>query len=268
MKEFKGKAIYNPSGKAAEYSEWACNLYNGCSAKCEYCYNRHGITAKVLGADMPTLKKSLINEREALLIFQDELIRNADEIRKHGLFFNFVSDPCLKETYELNSRAWFFCDQLDIPVKILTKQTWWLENFFSRIKNNYKLFAIGFTLTGHDELEPGAASNLDRIEAMKCLYNAGYKTFASIEPIIDIESSLKMIREACNHVDLLKIGLQSGKSYTQKELLDFMVKVHNLSEVYGFSIYYKDSILKSAKIDRSLLSHNCVSRDYNLFTES
>ena len=25
--DFHGKAIYEPSGKTAEYSNWACNLY-------------------------------------------------------------------------------------------------------------------------------------------------------------------------------------------------------------------------------------------------
>jgi len=29
MKTFKGKAIYQPAGKAAEYSQWACNFYTG-----------------------------------------------------------------------------------------------------------------------------------------------------------------------------------------------------------------------------------------------
>ncbi|KAA6320448.1 hypothetical protein EZS27_029784 [termite gut metagenome] len=37
-KPFNGKAIYNPSGKAGEYSYWACNFYNGCSNGCTYCY--------------------------------------------------------------------------------------------------------------------------------------------------------------------------------------------------------------------------------------
>ena len=36
MEKFNGKAIYNPSGKAGEYSTWACNFYVGCSNMCEY----------------------------------------------------------------------------------------------------------------------------------------------------------------------------------------------------------------------------------------
>lgn len=34
-KRFNGKAIYNPSGKAGEYSQWACNYFTGCSNECD-----------------------------------------------------------------------------------------------------------------------------------------------------------------------------------------------------------------------------------------
>lgn len=57
MKNFKGKAIYNPSGKAGEYSYWACNFYVGCSNGCTYCYCKKGILAGAMGQDKPQLKK-------------------------------------------------------------------------------------------------------------------------------------------------------------------------------------------------------------------
>lgn len=277
MSEFKGKAIYQPSGKAAEYSKWAVNFYNGCSAKCEYCYNRHGITAKVLGADVPTIKKSLIDEDYAINIFVKEARQNIDELRKHGLFFNFVSDPCLPETYQLNKEAMQYCLAADIPIKILTKQTEWVEDDLlrdeleSQIWGRYNvkhLFAIGFTLTGHDELEPGAAPNLDRIRAMKVLHAEGFKTWASIEPIIDLSASYQMIVEVCNHVDLIKIGLQSGKKYLYSDLLCFMRSVHILSDTYQFKYYFKDSLLKQAGVVRGEFTReNEVTSDYNIFTE-
>lgn len=37
------KAIYQPKGAAREYSAWACNLYNGCSNQCDYCYCKRGV---------------------------------------------------------------------------------------------------------------------------------------------------------------------------------------------------------------------------------
>ena len=86
------KIIYQPAGRAQEYAKWAANFYNGCSGRCTYCYNRTGITAKVLGGDKPELKKSLLHPSKALKIFEKEVEVSLMELRKHGLFFNFVSD--------------------------------------------------------------------------------------------------------------------------------------------------------------------------------
>jgi DNA repair photolyase len=276
-KTFKGKAIYQPSGKAAEYSKWAVNFYNGCSAKCDYCYNRHGIAAKVLGCDIPTLKKSLVNEDRAFAIFCDELWKNKTEIQECGLFFNFVSDPCLPETYELNKEAMRHCLIHDVPIKILTKQIWWVEEDLLKddlesqiwgLYNVKRLFAIGFTLTGHDELEPGAAPNQERIRSMKVLHSEGFKTWASIEPIIDLDSSYRMIESIKEDADLLKIGLQSGKKYDYKDLIIFVKCVLSLSKKYEFKIYFKDSFLKQALLNREELdqySDDCIRSDYNIF---
>lgn len=268
-KGYHGKAIYNPSGKAGEYSYWAANFYNGCSARCEYCYNRHGRSAKVVGCDVPTLKKSLIDKDTAMKIFQTELFWNAKAIRPHGLFFNFVSDPCLPETYLLNRFAWYICNQLDIPVKILTKQAWWVEDIISYFTKNWILdkdiFQFGFTLTGHDELEPGAATNKERIEAMKKLHDAGFKTWASIEPIIDIDSSYEMIIKSIEFCQFYKIGLQSGKKYSFNKLHGFLSHcITMICYAYERKVYFKDSLLKQLDISRESLPKNCVTRDFNL----
>ena len=74
-KEFKGKAIYNPKGKAAEYSKWACNFYTGCSNGCTYCYLKKGRGSKVLGGDKPTLKKCFKDEAHALEVFEKEMYK-------------------------------------------------------------------------------------------------------------------------------------------------------------------------------------------------
>jgi DNA repair photolyase len=101
-KTFKGKAIYNPSGKAGEYSYWACNFYVGCSGKCTYCYLKKGITSKILGGNEPKLKACFKDEGHALHLFCKEVDKNLSELQKHGLFFTFTSDPFLPETIYLN----------------------------------------------------------------------------------------------------------------------------------------------------------------------
>ena len=149
-----------------------------------------------------------------------------------------------------------YCYHKNIPVKALTKQTWWIDKY--RIPENV---SIGFTLTGHDELEPGAATNLERIEAMETLYLEDYTTWASIEPVISIARSMHLIRSITDRCDHYKIGILSGKKYDSDELQDFIRKVNNIIQV-NTRVHWKDSLLEQAEVNRKDLPIICVDRDY------
>lgn len=281
MKTFNGKAIYNPSGKAGEYSYWACNFYTGCSNGCDYCYCKKGVLAKAMGGDVPVLKKCFRDEDHALEVFEKELKQNISELQEHGLFFSFTTDPMLVQTSTLTICAMIECVKNEIPVKILTKRgdfiylysffiecMNWLELEFQEkygisINALKKYVAFGFTLTGCDDREPNASTNMERIKAMIKLKRAGFITWASIEPVIDISESLAMINLSSGSCDLYKVGLMSGKRYSKSDLQAF---VEMLVEMYPESkFYFKDTLLKQAEIDRSSLPSNCVGRDYNIF---
>ena len=94
----KNLAIYQPNGAAAEYSAWACNLYNGCTHRCSYCYCRRGILAHTIGGDVPVIKKQLGGTPEkAFTIFSKELMTYREQIiADGGLFFSFSTDPMLR----------------------------------------------------------------------------------------------------------------------------------------------------------------------------
>jgi DNA repair photolyase len=261
---FKGKAIYNPSGKAGEYSEWAVNFFNGCSGDCSYCYCKQYPMSQ-FWSTTPTLKKSLINEKTAIKIFEKELIKNLPELQKHGLFFNFSSDPFLPEAILLTIKALDLCSKNNVHAKLLTKQVQWSRDNHALVhrifQNNH---AIGFTLTGHDELEPGCAKNVQRLNDMAYLNGYGIKTWASIEPIIDMKSSSRMIGKAKGICDHFKIGLESGKKFDPVEVRQW---INFTNQFIGdtATIYWKDSIIKLSGMNRNELPSNCVSRDYNLF---
>lgn len=265
-----GKIIYEAKGKASEYAKYAFSAYVGCSNKCSYCYLRKGRFAKILGGDKPTLKKCFKDEDHALEVFEKELKANLSELQKHGLFFSFSTDPMLPETLNLTTNAAGLATDNNIPVKILTKCTefadWWVEFAQKDMLTHKELWAFGFTLTGHDELEPGASTNAERIEAMKKLHEAGFKTFASIEPVIDISRSLSMVIFTTGICDLLKIGLESGKKYDKNGLIEF-IGIVNFTTRRTRKVYWKDSLLKAAGLERSQLPANCVTRDYNIFTD-
>lgn len=265
MKTFKGKAIYNPSGKAGEYSYWACNFFKGCSNRCTYCYLKKGVLKHALGGDKPELKACFKDYEHAFQVFVKELLQNKSDLQKNGLFFTFTSDPFLPECAKLTQRALFYALAHNIPVKLLTKMNF--SHVFNVIKGAHseviKKIAIGFTLTGHDELEPGASPNAERIKAMKQLHEAGFRTFASIEPIIDFVSAKNMIASTLNFCDLYKIGLMSGKKYDVVEAQSFVEWLNDLSEQP--KIYLKESIQKLTHYKNEDLDFNFVTRDYNIF---
>lgn len=273
-KPFKGKAIYTPQGKAGEYAAWACNFYTGCSNNCSYCYLKKGVLSHCW-SDVPQLKKCFRDKEHALAVFRNEMFNNLEELKKHGLFFSFTTDPMLQGTIGLTVDALDLCVLNGIPVKILTKRTDWLEGFRRGddyipfpflIRSKLKpLIAFGLTLTGHDELEHSASTNAERIAAMKTLHEAGFKTFASIEPIIDFESSLDMIKQSVSFCDLFKIGLMSGSKVDEGKLRLFIVYVkHLLYFNPPAKVYWKESIAKV--VGSSILGSGfSVGRDYNLF---
>ncbi len=239
---FHGKAIYEPSGKAAEYSIWACNLYNGCPHSCAYCFNDHNIMAGTLGGNIVSLKKSLVDTETAFKIFVSELTRHRETIIKDGgLHFNFVSDPCLPETIELNFRCMDEAQSQGVFCKVLTKRADWLHHSAVQNALSHKgLISVGFTLTGRDDLEPGASSNMERVHAMAELHNAGIGTWASIEPVIDPALSFAMIVETLGFCDHYKIGILSGKKdYIPQQIRDFVAKVQSLGHT---SVYWKESL--------------------------
>jgi DNA repair photolyase len=139
------------------------------------------------------------------------------------------------------------------------------NGIWAKPENFKKYVAFGFTLTGHDELEPGASTNDERIKAMRKLHDAGFKTFCSAEPIIDFESSKDVMCSAMDCCDLYKIGLESGKKYDKNDLKSFVDWVLSCNRPNNPKFYFKDSLLKSAGISRSELPDNCITKDYDIF---
>lgn len=256
--------IYKPDGKAGEYSEWACNFYNGCSNGCSYCYLKKGNYAYHCGGNKARLKSLLSDEQSAIQVFRRELERNITELRKNGIFFSFTTDPCLPETIGLTLWATQICQQYGVPVKILTKCDVLKNDTAGELIKmpNRELIAIGFTLTGHDVLEPNTSPNINRIAQMKQFRKLGFPTFASVEPIISFSSAKEMIGEAKDFCDLFMIGLDDDKKYNLTEARDF---VQWLTYLNRPKLYLKESLQRLLLCSNKNLNSNFVESNYSLF---
>lgn len=242
-----GKAIYTTKGAAREYGRVGCNFYTGCPHECEYCYLKRGITGKALGSTEVRLKKCFKDESDAIHKLKMEAVRNIDVLRKTGVFFSFTTDPMIPETRNLTVNAAMALTQMDIPVRILTKCADWLDtNFGSSLfeLNFFDNIDFGFTLTGRDDMEPKASSNDDRIKAMRRLHASGFKTWASIEPVIDWRSAQKVIEISLDCCDHYKIGLRSGVKKDYYELFSSGLYIDDITRLitsYGRTVYLKES---------------------------
>lgn len=262
------KAIYKPKGKANEYGMYGCNLHRGCSNDCRYCYLKRPPMSVYWGTT-PTLKKCFKDEDDAVRVFREELLKNLPDLQKHGLFMSFTTDPLLPETIGLTLKVIEICTKNGVNVKLLTKCGGFEGSFFNLFNGSESELkahvAFGFTLTGHNEWEPGAPGNEKRIESMRKLHSCGYRTFESDEPIMDFGSTMKMITETLDCCDLYKIGLMSGGgvTYDPKEAQDFL---RGLKQLPGQpKIYLKDSLVRLLKLDRNTLPSNFVGKDYDMF---
>lgn len=255
MEEIKinGKALYSTKGAAREYGRIGCNFYVGCPHGCTYCYLKRGAPSKYLGGTEVKLKKCFISEEDAAITFLLELYKWEKECQKYGIFLSFTTDPLMEETRSLTLKAIIRATVRDIPVYILTKDATFIydDYFMAWLEDMNILYRdrihFGFTLTGHDDMEPHASHNQDRIMAMRRMYLMGYSTFASIEPVIDWQSAKDVIGKSLPWCQHYKIGLHSG---VKKDYYDPNESFYAVSEIIGMAskhertVYLKESTRK------------------------
>ena len=323
------KILSRPKNNAEEYGKWAVNPYIGCPHQCRYCYLSQGPSAGYLGQPQAVLKKGVLSNDHAYHLAMTEIIEHKDEIiRDGGLFFTFTSDPCLPETRELCFRIAASAIEHGVPVTTLTKNAafYQFETLEKMIKEVPKMgltdeerklmvkegmlfltyfgdlrteiahqrVAFGWTLTGHDELEPNANSNAYRLQAMRRMSQDGFKTWASIEPVIDFRRSYRMIEQAldagCQHFKIglmtrgtkvcrrgFTLGDQTFEPYDPARCLAFVQDVMGLTRDRA-TVYWKQSVRDfiggTAKhrlfTDDELHKifdgwHNAVGKDWSMF---
>ena len=269
--------IKSPRGAAAEYATHSFSAYKRCSNGCTYCYLNRGVLSKELGTGTPELRSCFKSDDDVLKKFEKELIARRDElIADGGIFFSFITDPCLPETISLTQRCAVMAMKNGVPVTILTKMAYWPLAESSKemltVGAETKLLCVGFTLTGHDEMEPNADPTYARADGMRYLHEHGIKTFASIEPIIDFDSSLKMIEKTIGFCDLYRIGLRSGVKadyYDNNRVAFFITQVENIlmARNANTKVYWKQSIRERITYPDSgfWTSRFAVDADYNIF---
>lgn len=248
-----GKVLYSTKGAAREYGRIGCNFYTGCPHECTYCYLKRGAPSKLLGGNEVKLKKCFKDERDAINQFWKELNKWRVQCQLDGIFLSFTTDPLIKKTRSLTLSAMNMALINDVPVYILTKNADFIndDSFMTWIERYSPLhrdfFHFGFTLTGRDDLEPKASKNADRLKAMGVMQSIGFPTFASVEPVIDWESTSNIIYDAIPTCDHFKLGLRSGVKKDYYNIAESGAAIEQIVRTVKFyekTIYLKESTRK------------------------
>lgn len=197
--------IYEPSGKAREYSELALNLYSGCAHKCKYCY-------------CPSIMRKSLDEWSANPKARTNIIQQVrrEASKMYGcekeLLLSFMSDPYQDDKSSFITRQAL----LDLErnkfqkVQILTKAGLMAVKDFDVIARNpgwkFGSTIIMRTEDVRQQWEPCAPSIASRYEAVKIANEMGIYTWVSVEPVVDPEEALKVISDLLPFVSFWKIG--------------------------------------------------------------
>ena len=97
------RVIYEPKGRAKEYSELACNWYMGCTHGCKYCFAPGCMRKK-----MEDWHKNVTLRDNILHLFRkdaEDMYENKDT---RPILFSFLSDPYqpIEEKYKITTKVY------------------------------------------------------------------------------------------------------------------------------------------------------------------
>jgi len=196
--------LYGPRGQAGEYAPLSTNPYRGCGHKCAYCY-----VPGVLHMDRKEFDAGAVPRPNFLALLR----KDAAKYRELGItgqvMFSFTTDVYNPFDTSLTRACIEILIDHGLAFCVLTKGG-------TRALADADLFrpthdAFASTLTSLDDAfslkwERDAALPTDRIAALRAFHDSGIFTWVSLEPTLDVESSLSIVEATHEFVDLYKVG--------------------------------------------------------------
>lgn len=237
--------IYEPSGKAREYSPLALNYFRGCTHGCKYCYVPK-MMCRFNGSYNHMDCHSSLNLSEL------EASCRKYRCTNKRVLLSFTSDPYCGVSQTDTRKVLQMLDFYDIPVAVLTKGGSRLLSDVEILKK-MKDVRVGVSLTFSNdadslEWEPGAALPDDRLSTLEKLHKEGITTWASFEPVIKPEQTLVLLEKATPYLDYVKVGKLNHFPKIEKNIdwSDFLTKVIKHCELSNLNYYIKNDLAEAA----------------------
>jgi DNA repair photolyase len=222
--------IYEPAGAAREYAPLASNLYWGCNHACEYCYVPAVLRRK------PAEFHAEVRPRENI---QAKLEKDAAQIAgdTREILLCFTCDPyplalaasaerCESAAGVITREALQLLATHDLTATVLTKGGIRAARDFDILEANG--WSFGTSLVWWRDpvratFEPNAACVGSRVNAIRIARRMGIRTWLSLEPVIDLQEALLVIRNLAEEVDSWWIGPlnHAARAYSAGEWAEF-----------------------------------------------
>jgi DNA repair photolyase len=196
--------IYAPRGQAGEYAPLAANPYRGCGHACAYCY-----VPKVIKMSRKDFDAAAAPRQNFLTKLRKDARKYEALDIEEQVMFSFTTDVYNPFDTSITRPAIEILIEHGLAFCVLTKAGTraWCDHDLYRADRD----AFASTLTSLDERfsrkwERNAAPPRDRIAALKAFHARGIFTWVSLEPTLDIESSLTIVEATHGFVDLYKAG--------------------------------------------------------------
>ncbi len=195
------KPIYKPKGAAAEYGEYAVNIYTGCPHRCYYCF-----APQVLRRDRETFH-SCVEPRKGIL---KELRRQLEWEQMTGklIFLCFACDP-YPTGYDTTATREVIraLKEYGNHVQILTKGDG-SRDFDLLDGEDWYGVTISCDRKMAESAEPFAASPKQRLKQLQEAKRRGVHTWISFEPVLEPTAVLGCINLCFigKIIDKVKIG--------------------------------------------------------------
>lgn len=241
--------LYQPNGRAREYSQWALNIYRGCGHLCTYCYVPNATVTSREAFHRPEERRDFLAKLE----------KEAAAMKPTGdkILLCFSCDPYqpIDDELQHTRKALQILKKYGHNFQILTKGG-------KRALRDLDLYgpgdAFASTLTLIDpgkseEWEGQAASPQERMDTLKAFHAAGVETWVSLEPVLNPASALEIIRRTHEYVDLYKVGKLNYQSKADPRANALAEKIDwaqfandaiSLLEGLGKRFYIKDDLAK------------------------
>lgn len=240
------KAIYEPKGRAREYSPLALNIYTTCAHGCDYCYCKR-LRGKGFDQTLPVPRSGIVSALKSQI--------EKEGAPKKQVMLSFMGDPFgpSRDDNAATIECLRILQASSVPVAVLTKSGKRALKALDVFKSFGSHIMVGQTLTFMSDeksavFEPFAARPAERLSALKSLHDEGITTFASFEPVIDPEESISLIKASLDFIDVYKIGKINNYKGIDKGIdwEAFLSEALSIVRANGNRVYVKEDLRRAA----------------------